>query len=178
MNEATPPFRAWLGLGGNIGDPIVSMGQALRALDQHADVSVIDVSPVYRTPPWGKLDQDWFFNACASLETALPPLGLLETCLDIERQMKRQRRERWGPRIIDIDVLVMQDLNGKPVLLDDERLQLPHPRMHLRGFVLAPLAAIAPDLTFQGETTAEWLSRTDVSDIETARTDAGWWKEN
>lgn len=178
MNEATPLFRAWLGLGGNMGDPIVSMGQALRALDQHADVSIVDVSPVFRTPPWGKLDQDWFFNACASLETALPPLDLLEICLDIERQMKRQRLERWGPRIIDIDVLVMQDLNGNPVLLDDERLQLPHPRIHLRGFVLAPLATIAPDLTFQGETTAEWLSHTDVSEIETARIDAGWWNKS
>ena len=102
--------KAWLGLGGNIGDPVTSMAKALRALNERSETRVLGVSPVYKTPPWGKTDQAWFHNACAEVETSLDPEALLAACLDVEKHLKRQRLERWGPRIIDIDVLAYEGL--------------------------------------------------------------------
>src|SRR5690606_42108276 len=89
------------------------MANALQLLDSRGDMRVIEVSPVYRTPPWGKTDQAWFYNSCAEIETDLEPLNLIDVCLEIERQLKRVRSERWGPRIIDIDILAMLDEAGK-----------------------------------------------------------------
>ena len=170
----TPPVRkAWLGLGGNIGDPIATMGRALRALDRRADISVLAVSQVYKTPPWGKTDQAWFHNACAEIETALDPETLLSTCLDVETQLKRERRERWGPRIIDIDVLAYAGLDR----FDSETLVLPHPRMTERAFVLVPLSDIAPTLVISGKSVAQWRDLCDRSGVETARSDGDWWRE-
>ena len=165
-------FRlATLGLGGNIGDPARSMAEALRALDARADCRVAAVSRLYRTPPWGKTDQDWFFNACALVETALAPEALLDTCLTIERAMKRERKERWGPRTIDIDVLTFEG-----VAQAGGRLELPHPRMTGRGFVLTPLADIAPGLVVEGRTVSDWLGEADVTGIEPASAGPDWWK--
>lgn len=166
------PFRrATLGLGGNIGDPVRSMAEALRALDARADCRVVAVSRLYRTPPWGKTDQDWFFNACALIETSLAPESLLDTCLGIERDMKRERKERWGPRTIDIDVLTFEGVEQA-----GGRLELPHPRMTGRGFVLMPLADVAPALKVQGRTVEAWLGEADVTGIEPADADPDWWK--
>ena len=86
------------------------MARALVLLDARPDCAVTHVSKLYRTPPWGKTDQAWFFNACAAVETSLLPDDLLDACLSIERQMKRERLERWGPRTIDIDVLTYDSL--------------------------------------------------------------------
>ncbi len=177
MNVAAGPYRAWLGLGGNIDNPIVSMARALRLLDARADTNVVAVSPVYRTPPWGKTDQAWFHNACAEVETTLEPLELIATCLDVERSLKRVRLERWGPRIIDIDILAMRDSAGQPIVMSQPALQLPHPRMQERAFVLVPLNDIAPSLMVAGHTVSEWKADVPSSDIEKARTDAGWWKQ-
>ena len=163
--------RATLGLGGNIGDPVQAMAEALRALDARADSRVIAVSRLYRTPPWGKTDQDWFFNSCALVETALAPEALLDTCLDIERMMKRERKERWGPRTIDIDVLTFEGVKQS-----GGRLELPHPRMTGRGFVLMPLADVAPTLDVEGRTVADWLRNVDVNGIEPASAGPDWWK--
>ena len=163
--------RATLGLGGNIGDPVEAMRHALQALDARPDCRVVAVSRLYRTPPWGKTDQDWFYNACALLETALAPEPLLDVCLGIERDMKRERRERWGPRTIDIDVLTydgVEQVGGRP--------ELPHPRMTDRGFVLMPLADVAPDLEVRGCTVAAWLLDADVAGIEPADAGTHWWK--
>lgn len=170
-------YRAWLGLGGNIDDPVASMGKALRMLDARADTNIVGVSAVYRTPPWGKTDQAWFQNACAEVETSLQPLELIATCLDVERSLKRVRLERWGPRIIDIDILAMQDEAGRAVIMTDAALVLPHPRMHERAFVLVPLNDIAPSLEIGGKTIADWNAGIEQSGIEKARTDAGWWRE-
>ncbi|MGO4451724.1 2-amino-4-hydroxy-6-hydroxymethyldihydropteridine diphosphokinase [Phyllobacterium sp. TAF24] len=167
-------YRTWLGLGGNIGEPIQAMAEALQALHARDDTRVAAVSPVYRTPPWGKTDQAWFHNACAQVETSMLPEDLLAVCLDIERHMKRERIERWGPRIIDIDVLVYE--NWKPV--ESLKLTLPHPRMTERAFVLVPLSDIAPDLVVNGKRIAEWAALCDRSGIEKAREDAGWWLES
>ncbi|MGN8022635.1 2-amino-4-hydroxy-6-hydroxymethyldihydropteridine diphosphokinase [Phyllobacterium sp. 22229] len=166
--------KAWLGLGGNIGDPVQSMAEALQALGRRDDTQVIAVSPVYRTPPWGKTDQAWFHNACAQVETSLEPEALLAATLDIERQMKRERIERWGPRIIDIDLLAYEGRER----FESQTLTLPHPRMTERAFVLVPLSDIAPDLLVNGKSVAGWAALCDRSGIEKARAEAGWWREN
>jgi 2-amino-4-hydroxy-6-hydroxymethyldihydropteridine diphosphokinase len=163
--------KATLGLGGNIGDPVQAMAEALRALDARPDSRVLAVSRLYRTPPWGKTDQDWFFNACALVETMLAPEALLDTCLDIERVMKRERKERWGPRTIDIDVLTFEGVEQS-----GGRLELPHPRMTARGFVLMPLADVAPTLEVAGRTVVEWLGEADIAGIEPASAGPDWWK--
>ncbi len=164
---------ATLGLGGNIGDPAASMARALATLDARNDCSVTAVSRLYRTPPWGKTDQAWFFNACAQVETTLLPDDLLDTCLSIEREMKRERLERWGPRTLDIDVLTYGDS-----VLKTDKLEIPHPRMTGRGFVLMPLADFAPQMIIGGRTVADWLEGVDVSGIEAACVDADWWKNS
>ncbi|MFB2552119.1 2-amino-4-hydroxy-6-hydroxymethyldihydropteridine diphosphokinase [Ensifer soli] len=162
---------ATLGLGGNIGEPRLAMAEALAAIDRHADCRVVAVSRLYRTPPWGRTDQADFFNACASLETALAPKALLDLCLSIERDMKRERIERWGPRTIDIDVLTYGDVSSP-----DPALSIPHPRMTERGFVLMPLADIAPDLAVEGRTVRAWLDDADVAGIAVADADRDWWR--
>jgi 2-amino-4-hydroxy-6-hydroxymethyldihydropteridine diphosphokinase len=162
---------ATLGLGGNVGDPVHAMASALQALDQRDDCRVTAVSRLYRTPPWGKTDQSYFFNACARVETSLAPEALLDVCLGIERGMKRERIERWGPRTLDIDILTYADVSQTA-----PRLELPHPRMTDRGFVLMPLADIAADLIVNGTAVGVWLAGADVRGIEVADRDAAWWR--
>ncbi len=162
---------ATLGLGGNLGDPEAAMAQALSRLDGRADTEVIAVSGLYRTPPWGKTDQADFLNCCAAVRTRLSPQALLDACLEREREMKRVRGERFGPRTLDIDVLTYDDLR-----LETELLTLPHPRMVQRGFVLLPLADIAPDLIVAGRRVCDWLAEADTAGIEPLSRPSGWWK--
>lgn len=163
--------RATLGLGGNLDNPVRAMALALRALDARDDCQVVSVSRLYRTPPWGKTDQSFFYNSCAAVDTTLAPEALLDVCLDIERQMKRIRIERWGPRTIDIDILTYSDLEQVEPLLS-----IPHPRMTERGFVLMPLADFAGDLTVKGRSVKDWLHDVDVEGIEIADTSQDWWR--
>ena len=170
--SSEPVFhQATLGLGGNVGDPAQSMAQALAALAERPDCRVLSVSHLFRTPPWGKTDQDWFFNACALISSSLSPEALLDACLSIEKEMKRERVERWGPRTLDIDVLTYAD-----VVQAGGRLELPHPRMTSRGFVLMPLADVAPCLVVEGRTVSDWLGEADLSGIEVASADGNWWR--
>lgn len=162
---------ATLGLGGNIGDAAGSIARALVLLDQRDDCDVVAVSRLYRTPPWGRTDQAWFFNACAMVSTRLSPEALLDACLSIEREMKRERLERWGPRTIDIDVLTYDDLKQT-----DAHLEIPHPRMTARGFVLMPLADFASDLVVEGRMVRDWLAEADTAGIEVAKTSPDWWQ--
>ena len=164
------PTVAALGFGGNIGDPAAAMARALRELDAHDDCRVQAVSGLYRTPPWGKTDQADFFNCCALVETSLTAPALLQLCLDIERGMKRVRTERWGPRTIDIDVLTY----GNEAIVT-ENIEVPHPRMTERAFVLMPLADIAPDLEVKGKPVREWLQQADGSGIVRANEKREWW---
>lgn len=161
----------FVSLGGNLGDPAASMGKALRMLDAEAGTTVARVSSLYRTPPWGKTDQPDFLNAAAALSTALSPRGLLELCLEIERRLKRVREERWGPRLIDVDILVFGDRAIHEVGLD-----VPHPRMLERAFVLAPLAEIAPDLVVDGRSVSERLAAMDAPGIERLPSGQDWWR--
>lgn len=167
----TKAVTATLGLGGNIDDPVHAMACALQALDDRADCRVTGVSRLYRTPPWGKTDQAFFYNSCASLETTLPAPQLLALCLDIERNLKRVRIERWGPRTIDIDILTYGDET-----IDRPDLHVPHPRMTERGFVLMPLADIARNMLVGGRSVERWLSDADVHGIELADASGDWWR--
>lgn len=163
--------HAFLGLGGNLGDPRRAMGEALRMIDASPQAQVSQVSSLYRTPPWGKTDQPDFLNAVAAVETSLEPRALLDLCLGAERRLKRVRAERWGPRLIDIDVLLFA---GRAV--KEEGLEIPHPRMRERAFVLAPLAEIAPDIRIAGRTAAEWLAEADRGGIELVES-GDWWRD-
>lgn len=169
------PEKEWtlaaLGFGGNIGDPQATMAQALKLIDVDADCSVKAVSKLYRTPPWGKIDQADFYNCCALVETRLDPLVLLDYCLEIELGMKRVRAERWGPRTIDIDVLTYGDME-----LRSERLEVPHPRMTERAFVMLPLTDIASDLVIKGRAVSEWLVSLDTTGITEANKNPLWWR--
>nr|WP_292771963.1 2-amino-4-hydroxy-6-hydroxymethyldihydropteridine diphosphokinase [Mesorhizobium sp.] len=161
----------YLSLGGNLGEPDKAMGAALRMLDTDAQTEVVAVSSLYRTPPWGKLDQPDFLNIAAELKTSLSPRGLLDLCLEAERRLKRVRQERWGPRLIDIDILVFGDR-----VVHEDGLEIPHPRMLERAFVLAPLTEIAPDFRMQGRTLADWLGEIDTAGIVRQPSGRGWWK--
>jgi 2-amino-4-hydroxy-6-hydroxymethyldihydropteridine diphosphokinase len=134
-----------LGLGANLGDRCGSIIAALKALAQNTDVTVTRVSSIYATPPWGIVDQPAFLNAAALVETSLSPDALLNVCQDIERELGRRPRLRWGPREIDIDLL-----NVEGVRIVSERLSLPHPGLFERLFVLVPLHEIWGDRLVSG----------------------------
>lgn len=130
---------AYLGLGSNIGDREESLRQALKKISEVPGITVIRISSRYETKPYGKTDQPDFINMAVELETNLTPLDLLEVVLGIEHELGRVRKETWGPRSIDIDVLLYEDLE-----LDLTDLKVPHPEMHLRSFVIDPMSEIAP----------------------------------
>lgn len=162
---------AYLGLGGNIGDPAAAMADALQALDALDSIHVVAVSSLYRTPPWGKTDQPDFLNAVARVETSLSPHHLLDACLAAERRLKRVRTERWGPRVIDLDILWF---DGKTI--HEPGLDIPHPRMLDRAFVLVPLAEIAADLRLMDQTADELAAKADRRGIEKLPGGQIWWK--
>lgn len=144
--------EAALGLGGNLGDPVAAFATVLRRLETHEAVWLVRPSSVYRTAPWGKLDQPEFLNMAVLVETGLSARALLDLCLALEREGGRERRERWGPRTLDIDILTY---GGQTI--DEPGLQVPHPRIAERAFVLAPLAEIAPELAIGGRRVAGLL---------------------
>jgi 2-amino-4-hydroxy-6-hydroxymethyldihydropteridine diphosphokinase len=133
--------RAYLALGSNLGDRLAHLQFAVDELAATDGVDVVAISRVYETSPVGGPAQDPFLNAVAATETGLEPYALLALAQRIEQDAHRVRGERWGPRTLDVDVLVYDDLR-----LDDPLLTIPHPRMWERGFVLAPLRDVAPTL--------------------------------
>ena len=144
---------AYVALGANIGEPAATVVSALAALAGLPESRVLRTSPLYRTAPVGLRNQPDFINAAAALETALGAEVLLDALLDLEVRFGRRRRDRNGPRTLDLDLLLYDDSE-----IDLPRLTLPHPRLHLRAFVLRPLAEIAPDLTIPGRgSVAAWL---------------------
>jgi 2-amino-4-hydroxy-6-hydroxymethyldihydropteridine diphosphokinase len=156
-------MKAWIGLGSNIGDGPAEIKRALGALAAHPSMALLRRSPVYRTAPWGVRDQADFHNAVAEVNTELEPLPLLAALQQMEARLGRKpARGRWQPRRIDLDLLLLEDriyfLPG---------LTVPHPRMHRRAFVLAPLAAIEPSLVIPGRGTVQsCLSRLAPQGIE------------
>ncbi|BCH35694.1 2-amino-4-hydroxy-6-hydroxymethyldihydropteridine diphosphokinase [Mesorhizobium sp. L-8-10] len=162
--------RAALGLGGNIGDPRAAMSEALIALDKGPRIAVAAVSSLYRTPPWGRTNQPDFLNAVALVDTDLGARQLLDLCLDAERALKRVRGERWGPRTIDVDILTFGDET-----IAEEGLQVPHPHMQGRAFVMVPLAEIAPAMIVRGRPAGEWANALDGSAVDRLEEPA-WWQ--
>ncbi|MEO0327953.1 MAG: 2-amino-4-hydroxy-6-hydroxymethyldihydropteridine diphosphokinase [Pseudomonadota bacterium] len=161
----------YLGIGGNIGDVIANMDAVIRKLDALETVDVVAVSPVYKTPPWGIKEQDWFHNACVMLETGLDPDELLNECLNIETQLHRVRDVRWGPRTIDVDILVFGTRR-----VQTPNLTIPHPRMLERDFVLKPLSDIAPNLLLDGVSIRDALKRLKTEPLEAVDLPVNWWK--
>jgi 2-amino-4-hydroxy-6-hydroxymethyldihydropteridine diphosphokinase len=152
--------RAYLGLGGNLGDVRAAIRRALATLEGDA-LRVLARSADYRTPAWGKTDQPAFINACAVVCTSYTPPELLARCQEVERALGRVRGERWGPRTIDIDVLSYEGRS-----YESDQLTLPHPDLLRRAFVLVPLAEIAPTLEIDGTRVADAVERVDRTGIE------------
>ena len=145
--------RVYLSLGSNLGDREGYLRAAVARLAALPETRLTAESAIIETPPWGKTDQPAFLNMAVALDTALTPEALHAATRRIEAEMGRERRERWGPRTLDIDLL-MYDGETR----DTPTLQLPHPALTARRFVLEPLAQIAPDLVVAGKTVREWLA--------------------
>ncbi|HLG07372.1 MAG TPA: 2-amino-4-hydroxy-6-hydroxymethyldihydropteridine diphosphokinase [Gaiellaceae bacterium] len=136
----------YVGLGANIGQREETLRRAVELLGQEAEIDVIAVSELRETDPVGVVDQPRFLNGAVAIETTLPPRELLDTLLRIERELGRVRgEERWGPRTVDLDLLVYGDQ-----VVDEPGLRVPHPRLHERRFALEPLVELDPELEIPG----------------------------
>ena len=133
--------RAFIGAGANLGEPVRQIRQALDELEKSPGVRLLGASSLYRTQPVGLVPQPPFINAVFSLECGMSPPELLALLLGVEQRMGRVRGERWGPRLIDLDLLFYGEM-----IISEQGLEVPHPRLHERRFVLTPLAEIAPDI--------------------------------
>ena len=155
-------MKVWLGLGSNLERPVAQLNTALTMLNSTQGIELLQTSGFYRTPPWGDAQQDDFINAVVQIETGLGAMPLLHVLQSIENRMGRQRSERrWGPRRIDIDMLLYGDL-----VFQSEELELPHARMHERAFVLMPLCELDETLVIPGRgTVVELLKNLDCSGI-------------
>jgi 2-amino-4-hydroxy-6-hydroxymethyldihydropteridine diphosphokinase len=151
---------AVLGLGGNIGDPRRRIAAAIDLLAAQPGVSVEAVSALYETAPWGKTDQPDFLNAAVRIDTTLSPRELLRSILAVERRLGRERTERWGPRTIDIDILLF---GARQVA--EPGLDIPHPRLRERAFALIPLIDVMPEAELFGRPAAEWVERLDSGGV-------------
>lgn len=147
--------RAYLGLGSNLGDTSENLREASGRIAALPATSLISASSLFETAPWGYVDQPWFLNAVIEIETLLGPRELLRCVKGVEQSMGRIVGERWGPRLIDIDILVYDELT-----INEPDLVIPHPRICERLFVLAPLAEILPEWTCPGgETVSQTANR-------------------
>ncbi|UML93104.1 2-amino-4-hydroxy-6-hydroxymethyldihydropteridine diphosphokinase [Shewanella xiamenensis] len=139
--------QVFVALGANLEDPQAQLDNAVAALSTLAENQSLRVSPYYRSTPMGEVVQPDYLNAVAGFETQLAPLALLDALQHIENTQGRVRQERWGPRTLDLDLLLYGD-----AIIDEPRLKVPHYGMKERSFVLVPLAAIAPDLVLPCKT--------------------------
>ncbi|HPG89463.1 MAG TPA: 2-amino-4-hydroxy-6-hydroxymethyldihydropteridine diphosphokinase [Hyphomicrobium sp.] len=134
-------FDATIGLGSNIGDKAANIDTAIAMLTRDGTIRLVAQSPKYRSAPWGVTDQDWFVNAAIAVATGLSARDLLRICQQVENDMGRVRQQRWGPRLIDVDVLTYRDEK-----ISEPDLIVPHPLIAQRAFVLLPLRDVAPDV--------------------------------
>jgi 2-amino-4-hydroxy-6-hydroxymethyldihydropteridine diphosphokinase len=153
--------EVYLGLGSNLGNRLAHLANAHNVIQEKAGI-ILQASSIYDTAPWGPVPQDNYLNQVISVSTALTPRDLLAVLQKIERAAGRDRKNevRYGPRVLDLDILLYSDRE-----VSDDGLQIPHPRMGERAFVLVPLAEIAPDLTVQGVPIHELLSRIDTTTV-------------
>ena len=144
-----PLVRAYIALGSNLGDRLGQMQSALKALAADDRLKVLQISPVYENCAVGMGEANDFLNAMVGVETSMAPLELLDFCLKVESQLGRVRTGKWTPRSIDLDIIAYGD-----EIIEHERLQVPHPRIAERDFVVHPLCAIAPNLEILGQSIA------------------------
>jgi 2-amino-4-hydroxy-6-hydroxymethyldihydropteridine diphosphokinase len=159
----------YLSLGTNLGDRPQNLQRALELLEQR--VVLTAVSALYETAPWGYADQPAFLNICVRGATSLTPHQLLRACQDVEQEVGRTQTFKWGPRLIDIDILFYDER-----VIADEALTIPHPFLSERAFVLAPLADIAPDFVHPrtGETVVEMLAHEYTTAVTRLPGNAFW----
>jgi 2-amino-4-hydroxy-6-hydroxymethyldihydropteridine diphosphokinase len=155
-----PLTTAYLALGSNVGERLEQMRSALKLLGAEG-VVIVTASPVYQNRAIGMGDADPFLNAVVEVQTELGPEALLDVCLAVENKLGRVRTGGWSPRTIDIDVLIFGQTD-----IDTKRLQLPHPRIAERDFVLRPLADIAPELQLLGQPTKTLLDKLALVELE------------
>ncbi|WP_020178624.1 2-amino-4-hydroxy-6-hydroxymethyldihydropteridine diphosphokinase [Methylopila sp. M107] len=139
-----------LGFGSNVGDKVDNVRRAIARVFAGPEFEFVVASSIWRTAPWGYLDQDWFANACAVGRTSLTPEDALTFTQSVEEELGREQTFRWGPRVIDVDILYLGETR-----LSSERLIIPHKEMMNRAFVLAPLAEVRPDLVFDDRSVRE-----------------------
>ena len=143
--------KAYLGLGSNMGDKKRYLYDAIQILNHHEQIMITTLSSLYETVPWGYVDQDIFMNLVVEIETTLAPIELLDVCQQIENELGRVREFKWGPRVIDVDILIYND-----EAIECERLIVPHPYMTERDFVMIPLAEICPQLVVKEKKVQDW----------------------
>ena len=153
--------EAFLALGTNLGDREASLARALGYLEETDGILLLNISRVYASAPWGVEDQPDFLNICAQIDTWLRAEELLVACKRVEALLGRKVRQRWGPREIDIDILMMAGVD-----IDTPKLAIPHPRMAERRFVMDPLAELAPDWEIDGVSVSDLARylRVDATD--------------
>ncbi|WP_110926106.1 2-amino-4-hydroxy-6-hydroxymethyldihydropteridine diphosphokinase [Bacillus massiliglaciei] len=132
---------AYLSIGSNMGDRLATFKKAVKLLNEYPEIRVMEASSLYETDPVGYTEQDCFLNAVLKLETSFDPENLLHACLDIESKLGRKRDIRWGPRTLDLDILLYNQEN-----IETEILSIPHPRIQERAFVMVPLLELDPDI--------------------------------
>jgi 2-amino-4-hydroxy-6-hydroxymethyldihydropteridine diphosphokinase len=152
--------KAFLSLGSNIGDKVDYLDKAVEILKNNKDIHNLKVSSYYATDPVGYTEQDMFVNIAVVLETTLAPEALLDVCQNIETDLDRVRVIRWGPRTIDVDIILYDTLE-----MDEERLTIPHPRMYERGFVLIPIQELSPELVINQKPIQAYIDQLPPSGV-------------
>ncbi|MDK2824657.1 MAG: 2-amino-4-hydroxy-6-hydroxymethyldihydropteridine diphosphokinase [Clostridia bacterium] len=153
--------KAYLGLGSNLGNKKANIEAAIQMLANNEKIKVLKISSYYETEPVGFKEQDWFLNIVVKIETLLDPYELLEFCHVIEGKLQRKRIIRWGPRTIDVDILLYENFYS-----NNEKLTVPHLRMTERAFVMVPLFEIEPELKLNGENIKKILEQLKGQDIK------------
>ena len=153
--------KAFLSLGSNMGDRLEYLSKAIDKIAQIQGCNILNKSSIYETEPWGYENQEAFLNLCISIETSLSPYELLESLQKIELELDRVRKIHWGPRTIDIDILLFDD-----IICEDDKLTIPHPRMRERAFVLIPLYDIEKNLIIDGIKLEDLINKIDTRGIK------------
>ena len=153
--------KAYLGLGSNIGNRLSYLNRALDILNSNPNINIVEKSKVYETKAWGYKNQADFLNICVEIQTTLNPKELLKECQGVEKKLNRKRLIRWGPRTIDVDILFFND-----IILQEENLEIPHPRIKERAFVLIPLIDLNNTLKIDNISINEYLKSLTTEERE------------
>jgi len=144
-----------------MGDKKRYLYDAIQILNHREEITITTLSSLYETAPWGYVDQDIFMNLVVEIETSLSPFELLDVCQSIENELGRVREFKWGPRVIDVDILLYDDQ-----VIQSKRLTVPHPYMTERDFVMIPLAEINPQLVIKDKTAQQWAQQFDKRSLK------------